>query len=124
MGYLKNHILGPFRVRLDDQLIIQFDTEKTRALLAYLASESGHPRQREYFAEMFLPERHPSAARGFLRVAGVVPGVRGLDAGQALAAARQHCVNSTLTQCGITPNCCIIAIWSNKRHDLTQNDSS
>ena len=76
MGYLKIHILGPFGVRLDDQLITHFDTEKTRALLAYLASESGHPHQREYLAEMFWPERLLSAALGFLTAAGVVPGVR------------------------------------------------
>jgi DNA-binding SARP family transcriptional activator len=76
MGYLKIHMLGPFGVRLDDQLITQFDTEKTRAMLAYLASESGHPHQREYLAEMFWPERLPGATRGFLTAAGVAPGVR------------------------------------------------
>jgi DNA-binding SARP family transcriptional activator len=60
-------MFGSFDVRLDGQSIIQFDTEKTRALLAYLASESDHSHQREYLAEMFWPERPPGAARANLR---------------------------------------------------------
>ena len=67
MGCLKIHMFGSFDVRLDGQSIIQFDTEKTRALLAYLASESDHSHQREYLAEMFWPERPPGAARANLR---------------------------------------------------------
>jgi len=67
MGCLKIHMFGSFDVRLDGQSIIQFDTEKTRALLAYLASESDHSHQREYLAEMFWPERPPGAARANLQ---------------------------------------------------------
>ena len=67
MSYLKIHMLGPIEVWLDEQPITQFETEKTRALLAYLASESDRPYQREYLAEMFWPERPPGAARANLR---------------------------------------------------------
>jgi adenylate cyclase len=67
MGCLKIHLLGPFLVSLDHQQITQFDTEKTRALLAYLASEPDRPHQREFLAEMFWPERPKGVARANLR---------------------------------------------------------
>jgi DNA-binding SARP family transcriptional activator len=67
MGRMKIQVFGPFKVSLDDQPLTQFDTEKTRALLAYLACESGHPHQREYLAEIFWPERPPGTARANLR---------------------------------------------------------
>ena len=67
MGCLKIHLLGPFSANLDEQKITQFDTEKTRAILAYLASESHRPHQREILAEMFWPERPKGAARANLR---------------------------------------------------------
>lgn len=67
MSCLKIHLFGPFEVSLDGQPISQFDTEKTRALLAYLASEPGHAHQRESLAEILWPERPPGAARANLR---------------------------------------------------------
>jgi len=67
MGCLKINLLGTFQVILDDRQITQFDTEKTRALLAYLASESDRSHQREFLAEMFWPERPEGAARANLR---------------------------------------------------------
>jgi adenylate cyclase len=67
MSRLEINLLGPFVVKLDCQQITRFDTEKTRALLAYLASESDRPQQREILAEMLWPERPKGAARANLR---------------------------------------------------------
>jgi DNA-binding SARP family transcriptional activator len=67
MGCLKIHLLGSFLVSLDGQQISQYPTEKTKALLAYLVSESDRPLQRGFLAEMMWPERPTGAARANLR---------------------------------------------------------
>ena len=41
MARLSIHLLGPFRVILDGQPVAGFESDKVRALLAYLAVESG-----------------------------------------------------------------------------------
>lgn len=50
MSRLQIFCLGDFRVDLDGVTISGFDTEKTRALLAYLAVESGKPIRRSFLA--------------------------------------------------------------------------
>jgi predicted ATPase/DNA-binding SARP family transcriptional activator len=60
-------LLGPFEVTLDGEPITQFETLKTRALLAYLAAEVGSPHRREALAEMLWPDRPEGAARANLR---------------------------------------------------------
>lgn len=67
MAHLCLTLLGPFQALLDDQPITTFESAKTRALLAYLATESDRAHSREALAELFWPERPPGAALANLR---------------------------------------------------------
>ena len=67
MTRLAIHLLGPFAVTLDGNPVTHFDTNKTRALLAYLAAEPGYPCRREALAEMLWPDRPEGAGRANLR---------------------------------------------------------
>lgn len=67
MNGLAIRLLGPFQTSLNDEPVTQFETEKVRALLAYLAAEAKHPQRREFLAEMLWPSRPEGAARANLR---------------------------------------------------------
>ncbi len=67
MAHLTIRLLGPVQIALDDEPVTHFESEKARALLAYLAAESGQPHRREVLAEMFWPDRPEGAARANLR---------------------------------------------------------
>jgi diguanylate cyclase (GGDEF)-like protein len=70
MQRLSIYLLGSFQVRLDDELVTaRFRTEKERALLAFLAIESGRAHSREMLAELLWPERPEGVARTNLRQA-------------------------------------------------------
>ena len=60
MTQLAIRLLGPFEVALDGEPVTQFETLKTRALLAYLAAEARSPHRREALAEMLWPDRPES----------------------------------------------------------------
>ncbi len=62
-------MLGGLRVRQGERVITRFCTEKTAALLAYLAYhlEQSHPR--EVLVELLWPWSKPSAGRTTLRAA-------------------------------------------------------
>ncbi|MBM3134701.1 MAG: tetratricopeptide repeat protein [Chloroflexi bacterium] len=60
-------LLGPLQVTLDGQPVTGFETEKARALLAYLALEADRPHRREFLAELLWPERPQGAAQANLR---------------------------------------------------------
>lgn len=67
MARLVLRLFGGFDARLNDERVACFDSDKGRALLAYLAVESDHPHRREYLAALLWPERPESIARGNLR---------------------------------------------------------
>ena len=69
MSHLAISLLGSFRITLDDSPLTTFATDKGRALLAYLAVESGRPHRRETLLDLFWPDRPPAAARNNLRQA-------------------------------------------------------
>jgi DNA-binding SARP family transcriptional activator len=69
MSRLSISLLGSYRVTLDGLPLTAFATDKVRALLAYLAVESGTPQRREALAAMLWPEYPESAARTNLRQA-------------------------------------------------------
>ena len=70
MRQLAIHYLGAFQVILNGRAITaSFRTDKERALLAYLAFESGLVHRREVLAELFWPERPEGYARTNLRQA-------------------------------------------------------
>ncbi len=67
MTRLLIQLLGPFQVILDGQPVTDFESDKVRALLAYLAVEAGQPHRREKLAGLLWPEWTERAARGNLR---------------------------------------------------------
>ena len=67
MPALQINVLGPFEVRLGDEVTLAFESLKARALLVYLAVESGRPHSRETVASMLWPDRTDSAALANLR---------------------------------------------------------
>lgn len=69
MGKLALYLLGDLRIKIDNEPVENIATEKTRALLVYLALESERPLHRDVLAEMFWPERPPGVGRASLRQA-------------------------------------------------------
>ncbi len=67
MARLMIRLLGPVQVTLDGQPVTRFESEKGRALLAYLVAEPERPHRREALAEMLWPGRPEGAARANLR---------------------------------------------------------
>ena len=60
-------MLGGLRVTQGDRTITRFRTQKTAALLAYLAYHLGRAHPREVLSELLWPWAKPSAGRGNLR---------------------------------------------------------
>jgi len=56
-------LLGGLRVRQGNRVITRFRTQKTGALLAYLALHSQFPQSREVLLEHLWPESPPAAGR-------------------------------------------------------------
>ena len=57
MTKLVVNLLGGFRVELDGEAVYDFETDKARALLAYLVVEANRPHRREALASLLWPER-------------------------------------------------------------------
>ena len=66
---LKIRLLGGLQVCLQGRTLNEFPTDKTRALLAYLAMESGRPHRREALAGLLWAEQPEERARQSLRQA-------------------------------------------------------
>ena len=67
MSNLALFFLGPFYATLDDEPLAGFESQKARALLAYLAVEADCPHPRETLAGLLWPDRPNSIALGNLR---------------------------------------------------------
>ena len=67
MPRLSLQFLGTLQVTLDDVPIKDFESNKARALLVYLAVESDLPHQREKLAGLLWPDMTESDARRNLR---------------------------------------------------------
>ena len=63
MARLSISLLGLFQVLLHSKEVTGFDSDKARALLAYLALESDRPHRREALAGLLWPERPERDAR-------------------------------------------------------------
>jgi WD40 repeat protein/serine/threonine protein kinase/DNA-binding SARP family transcriptional activator len=69
MAHLTIRLLGPFQVTLNEQPVTHFESDKVRALLAYLAVEADRPHRREALAGLLWPEMPERTARANLRYA-------------------------------------------------------
>ena len=63
MAYLTIRLLGCFQVALDGQVVTAFESDKVRALLAYLVVEADRPHRREKLAGLLWPDWPESSAR-------------------------------------------------------------
>src|SRR5512140_709774 len=68
MARLSIKVLGPFQATLNG-VPLRLESNKVRALLIYLAMESGRPHSREVLAEMFWPDQAQRLAMSDLRYA-------------------------------------------------------
>lgn len=67
MAHLSICLLGPLQVTLDGEPVTGFESDKVRALLAYLAVESQQPQRRETLAGLLWPDWPERSARANLR---------------------------------------------------------
>jgi len=67
MARLSLSLLGPFHTALDGEPIITFESNRVRALLAYLAVEAGRPHRRDTLAGLLWPDWPDTSARTNLR---------------------------------------------------------
>ena len=67
MTRLQLSLLGSYQVTLDGELVTQFESDKVRALLAYLAVEDDRPHRRDALAALLWPEASARLARANLR---------------------------------------------------------
>ncbi len=69
MTRLVVRLLGGYRVELDGEAVYGFETDKARALLAYLIVEADRPHRRETLSSLLWPDRPDAVARTNLRQA-------------------------------------------------------
>ncbi len=67
MAHLAISLLGPFQVKLDEQAVTGFESNKVRALLAYLAAEADQPHSRDELMGLLWPDQPDAQARNNLR---------------------------------------------------------
>src|SRR4051794_34554482 len=63
MAHLSMRLLGAFQATLDDVAVRGFDSDKTRALLAFLVLEAERPHRRESLAALLWPNVLDASAR-------------------------------------------------------------
>ncbi|KAA3663681.1 MAG: hypothetical protein DWQ04_09555 [Chloroflexi bacterium] len=64
---LEVSLLGSFQITINEQLLTNFESDKARALLAYLVIEANHSHRREALAALLWSNKPTSAARNNLR---------------------------------------------------------
>ena len=69
MARLSIHLLGPFDASLDRTPVANFETDKVRALLAYVTVEVHRPHRRQELAGLLWPDWPERSARANLRYA-------------------------------------------------------
>ncbi|MBN1887983.1 MAG: winged helix-turn-helix domain-containing protein [Thermoflexales bacterium] len=63
MAHLSIHLMGSLRVSLDGEPVTGFESNKVRALLAYLAVEANRPHSRDSLLGLLWPDQAERAAR-------------------------------------------------------------
>ncbi|MGD2177518.1 MAG: BTAD domain-containing putative transcriptional regulator, partial [Anaerolineae bacterium] len=69
MAHLLLHLLGPLQITLAGEPVTDFESDKVRALLAYLAVKADRPHRRDALAGLLWPDWSDRAARKNLRTA-------------------------------------------------------
>lgn len=69
MAHLELSLMGPFQATFDGEAITAFESNKVRALLAYLAVEADRPHRRDYLAGMLWADQTDRDALSNLRYA-------------------------------------------------------
>jgi predicted ATPase/DNA-binding SARP family transcriptional activator len=69
MPQLALQLLGPFQATLDERPLTGFESNKVRALLAYLAVEADRPHSRDELIGLLWPDQPDATARANLRQA-------------------------------------------------------
>jgi DNA-binding SARP family transcriptional activator len=69
MPILSLSLFGPFQAALDGRPITGFESNKVRALLAYLVVEADRPHSRDELIGLLWPDQLDAAARANLRQA-------------------------------------------------------
>src|SRR5512136_331791 len=69
MAHLRLDVLGAFQLTLTDGSTAKFESDKTRALLAYLAVEADRPHRRDALIGLLWPDEPEQTARHNLRQA-------------------------------------------------------
>jgi DNA-binding SARP family transcriptional activator len=69
LSKIRVRLLGGFEVWHEDRQVAGFESQKSRALLAYLLCHRGRTFSRDHLAGLLWPERSPEAARHALRQA-------------------------------------------------------
>ncbi len=67
MARLEISLFGSFQAILDGLPILAFESDKARALLAFLAVEAARPQRRETLAALLWPDQPEASARNNLR---------------------------------------------------------
>ncbi len=67
MSKLQLRLFGPYEVAIDGRPVSGFDSDKVRALLAYLVVEADRPHRRQKLAGLLWPDFPESSARTSLR---------------------------------------------------------
>jgi WD40 repeat protein/DNA-binding SARP family transcriptional activator len=67
MSHLKLSLLGSIQAELDGHPVTGFESNKVRALLAYLAAEAKYPHRRDTLATLLWPDTPESTALNYLR---------------------------------------------------------
>ena len=67
MAHLSLSLLGSFQVTLAGEPVTSFESDKVRALLAYLAVEADRPHRRDSLVGLLWPDWPDRAARNNLR---------------------------------------------------------
>jgi len=94
MALLSIQVLGPFQVKLSEEPLTSFATDKVRALLAYLALLPDRPHRREALAGLLWPEFPERSARSNLRNA--LANLRQVIRDGASSSPFLHCTRQTI----------------------------
>ena len=104
-------LLGPFQVTLDREPVTAFESDKVRALLAYLVVEAERPHRREKLAGLLWPNLPERKARTNLRVS--LSNLRHILGDRDAPAPRLHITRQSIQFCFQQDTWCDVTAFAN-----------